>query len=139
MTVKIRTLKVMPVNNLGGELDGLVDNFGDTEVKAVEELSLARVDTTFVPATPLDAVELLLVGPLVVSMLATRPEVGSRMLEPGFVLVDDCLVAVAAIILPCVSVDVTVGWVLLVGKPVFRSCADSGNTKTCGRVPPFCI
>ena len=66
----------MPANNLGGELDGLVDDFGDTEVKAVEELSLARVDPAFVPATPLDAVGLLFVGPLVVSMLVTRPEVG---------------------------------------------------------------
>ncbi|MEE2688327.1 MAG: hypothetical protein VX430_02770 [Pseudomonadota bacterium] len=129
----------MPANNLGGELDGLVDDFGDTEVKAVEELSLARVDPAFVPATPLDAVELLFVGPLVVSMLVTGPEVGSRILEPVFVLVDGCRVAVAEIILPWVSVDVTVGWLLLAGKPVFRSCADSGNTKTCGRVPPFCI
>ena len=121
-----------------GEFDALAVGFGDTEVKATGELSLVRVVAEFVPTTPSAAVELVLVGPLAVPMLVIWPDVGASMPVFGFVLVDDCLVAVAAMILPCVSVDVTVGWLLLVGKPVFRSCADSGTTKTCGRVPTFC-
>ena len=126
VTVKILTLNVVPPDNAGDGCDVFATGVSeDVEVFVrpliIEGLSVCVLEAMAVAAE-------MPVAPIVPPVAEVGFDAFIR--EFGVAVVDVGRVTVTATVLPCVSIDVMMGWLLPVGNWTLRVCAGSGTTKT---------